>query len=139
MATAGGIAAVLAATQPWVRLVSILGFLSAALMIVSGVVAGIAGVALTGDSGMAALGLIYPLMGILYIIPSVYLFKYASRIADYVRGGQEIQLEMALDSQRSFWKFVGVLAVVSIVLMILGIAAAILIPAFLRASQAAGG
>lgn len=132
MAVASGIAGVLAATQPWVRLMSILGFLSAALMILSGVVVGIAGVAMTGESGMAALGLIYPVMGILYVIPSVYLFRYANRIGEYVRGGQEIQLEMALDSQRAFWKFVGVFTIVMFAIGILGMLAAVALPMLMR-------
>lgn len=129
MTTATGISRVLSGTQPWVRLISILGFISAGLMIVSGVFIALFGMAAMGSGVEAlALGIMYPLFGILYIVPSLYLFRYASRINDYVRGGQEIQLELALDSQRAFWKFVGVLTVIGIVIGILGIVAAILVP-----------
>ena len=133
MTTATGIPGVLAATKPWVRLMSVLGFISAGFMILAGLGMMLAGMA-TSDlgSGQAlAIGLLYPVFGLLYIVPSAYLFRYASRIGDYLRGGQEIQLELALDSQRSFWKFVGILTVIGMVVAVLGMAAAILIPAML--------
>lgn len=44
-------------------------------------------------------------------------------------------MELALDAQRAFWKFVGVLTIVMIGLSLLGIAAAIAVPAFFRASM----
>ena len=106
MTTASGIPAILAGTKPWVRLVSILGFISAGLMILLGI--GVAGLGLfqRGAPEFVAIGMIYPITGLLYLVPSFYLFRYASRIEDYVRGGQDMQLELALDSQRAFWKFV---------------------------------
>lgn len=130
---APGIQAALAGTKPWVRLMSVLGFVSAALMILIGVGAGVLGAMALGDGAQAAaFAIIYPIMGLLYLVPSFYLYRYATRIGDYVSGGQEVQLE--LDSQRAFWKFVGVLSVIGIVFACLGVAAAILIPVFLRGS-----
>ena len=127
-----GIQNALAGTKPWVRLVSILGFISAGFMIVAGLFAAVlGGFSDAMPAGATAIFLIYPLMGALYAVPSLYLFRYASRIDEYVRGGQEIQLELALDTQRAFWKFVGILCVISIVIAIVGIIASIAIPAFL--------
>ena len=126
-----GIQSALAGTKPWVRLVSILGFISAGFMILGGLAAGALGVRM-GRPEAAALIFVYPLMGLLYLVPSLYLFRFATRIGEYLQGGQEAQLELALDSQRSFWRFVGILSLVSIVLMALVIAAAIAIPALLQ-------
>lgn len=135
MAAAPGIQSALAGTKPWVRLCSILLFVSAALMIVVGGLAGVMGaVALGGGAETAVLAIVYPLMGLLYLIPALYLFRYATRIGDYLTGGQDVQLELALDAQRSFWKFVGILSVIMIVLAVLGIIAAIAIPTMLRLS-----
>jgi hypothetical protein len=114
-----------------VRLVSIIGFISAGFMILGGVAGGVVGV-LTGRPEAAALIFIYPLMGLVYLVPSFYLFRFATRIGEYMQSGQEAQLELALDSQRSFWRFVGILSIIGIVLMVLGIAAAITIPALLQ-------
>ena len=140
MAAAPGIQAALAGTKPWVRLCSILLFISAALMIVVGGLAGVMGaVALGGGAETAALAIVYPVTGLLYLIPALYLFRYANRIGEYLSGGQEVQLELAIDAQRSFWKFVGILSVIAIVIFVLGIVAAIAIPTMLRMSGGNAG
>lgn len=71
-------------------------------------------------------------MGLFYLVPSLYLFRFATRIGEYLQSGQEAQLELALDSQRSFWRFVGILSLIAIVVTALGIFAAIAIPALLH-------
>ncbi|MGH9314954.1 MAG: DUF5362 family protein [Vicinamibacterales bacterium] len=129
-----GVADILRRTQPWVRLMAITLFISVALMVLSGLAVGAMGV-FSGEPGMAVLVVIYPLMGLLYLFPGIYLTRYASRIGGYVANPQTIQLELALDAQRAFWKFVGVLTVVAIAISILGIGAAIMIPAFLGAGM----
>jgi hypothetical protein len=69
--------------------------------------------------------ILYPVLGILYIVPSMYLMRYANRIRDFVAEGHVAQLESALDAQRAFWKFVGVLTIISIAVSILAVMAAI--------------
>jgi len=135
MAGPPGIHSALAGTKPWVRLIGILGFISAGFMIVVGVVGAVFGTAF-GDlpPGMGVVFLIYPLMGALYLVPSLYLFRYATRIGEYMRDGQEVQLELALQSQRSFWRFVGILCLVGIVLSVLMIMVAIAIPFMFRSA-----
>jgi hypothetical protein len=133
MAAAAGVQAILQGTKPWVRLVSILGFISAGFMILIGVALLALGAAggFVGELGpqFGAIAVVYPIFGLLYLVPSVYLFQYASRIGQFISGGgQEVQLELALDSQRAFWKFVGILCIIGIVLMVLGMLAAIAIP-----------
>jgi hypothetical protein len=126
-----GVADILRRTQPWVRLVAILLFISVAFMVLSGLAVGMMGL-FSGESGMAALMFVYPLAGLLYLFPGIYLTRYASHIGGYIANPQSAQLELALDAQRAFWKFVGVLAIVAIALSLLGIAAAITIPTLLR-------
>lgn len=135
MTTANGVPAILAGTKPWVRLVSILGFVSAGLMFIAGL--GMAAVSVVQRAGpeMLVLGIIYPISALLYGVPSFLLFRYASQIDEYVRTGEDGHLELALDSQRAFWKFVGILALIGIAFFVLGIAAAIIIPGILRARQ----
>jgi hypothetical protein len=76
-------------------------------------------------------------MSVFYIVPGVYLVRYATRIREFVTQGQRaVQLESALDTQRAFWKFIGVLTVIGLVVMVVGIVAAIAIPSFLAARNA---
>ena len=126
-------ARLLDATRPWVRLAGIMTFIVAGLMVLGGIAIGVAGLGM-GQLASAALGLLYLAMSALYFVPAVYLVRYAARIRDFVSEGQKVvQLESALDTQRAFWKFVGVLMVIGLVMMLLGIAAAIILPALIRA------
>jgi hypothetical protein len=124
----------LRATKPWTRLFSILGFIGTGITILVGL-----GLMVGGDlipispkaPPLAYLGIFYILTSVFYLVPSIWLSKYSSAIASFLKGGDSVQLGKALAYQKSFWKFVGILALVSIVIAILGILAAILIPSFL--------
>ena len=129
MMVTSGIHAALAGTKPWVRLCSVLLFVTAALVILVGLIGGaLAGSTFGEGPEMAAVGVFYAFMGLLYFFPALYLYRYASRIGDYLAGGEEAQLEHALDAQRSFWKFVGIVTLAGLVLIALTIVAAVAIP-----------
>jgi ABC-type sugar transport system permease subunit len=72
------------------------------------------------------------LMGILYFFPSLFLFKFASSIGRLLDGGGATEMEEALSNQKSFWKFVGILVIIAIILGVLGVVAAIIISIFAR-------
>lgn len=108
-----GIIQILRRTQPWVNLVSIFGFICVGLM---ALLAGVSWVGIASDRveqiPVAAL-LVYPVLLVLYFVPSFYLFKYGRRIKTFVAQGHTVQLEAALEAQRAFWRFVGIIVVVS--------------------------
>ena len=108
----------LARTQPWVRFLSIMGFVTAGLMIVLGLAGGAIGAA-AGQTEMIVLLFLYPLMGVIYIYPSLCLLRYANSTRDYLKAPSSQHLEAALDAQRSFWKFAGILTAISIVAAVL--------------------
>lgn len=124
-------------TKGWVLLIGILIFIGAAFMVLAGIgmIAGgaaIGGAAPGMPSGMfAGMGIAYLLIALLYIFPALYLIKYSSAIGRLVSGGQEADMEAALHQQRKFWKFVGVLALIGTVLSVVGIVAAIALPAMM--------
>lgn len=74
------------------------------------------------------IGIIYILMGGLYIFPAYFLHQYASSIQDFLQGGGDTAIENALGSQKSFWRFAGILT-----LVIIGIYAAVIAFAILGA------
>jgi hypothetical protein len=124
----------LTATRPWVRLCSILGFISTFFMIIAGVGLMVGSTAMSGQaaSGMpfplSAVGFFYLIIGLFYLMPSIYLFKYASaiRAAEASHAMQDITAAMTF--QKSFWKFVGIVALIMMVIMLIGIGAAVMIP-----------
>jgi hypothetical protein len=121
--------AALAATRPWVRLVSVLLFIGAGLGLVAALVSMLAVGHAPGGPPAVLVGAIQVLACLLYLVPAWYLSRYAGALGSFLQGGAVSELEAALDHQKSFWKFVGILTLISIVLAVLGIAAAILIPA----------
>jgi hypothetical protein len=111
-------------TQPWVRFLSVLGFISSGLMVLIGV----GGAVAMMSRGIGFIFLIYVPMALLYFVPSLFLFRYASRIAELrvIRGVK--QLEDALAAQKSFWKFVGIAAMVVIAIYLLMLVGAFVLP-----------
>lgn len=124
-------------TKGWVLLIGILMFLGAALTSLGGIVA-MFGSAMMGASvggapaGMfIGMGVVYILMAVIYVFLGLYLVKYSSAISRLINSGQAVDLEAALQQQRKFWRLAGVLALIMIVFMVLGIIAAIAIPALM--------
>ena len=124
----------LRATKPWTRLFSILGFIGTGITILVGL-----GLMVGGDlipmspkaPPLAYLGIFYILTSVFYLVPSIWLSKYSSAIASFLKGGDSVQLGNAMAYQKSFWKFVGILMLVFVIIAILGLLAAILIPVYL--------
>lgn len=54
------------------------------------------------------LGALYLVLGLLYLFPSLYLYRYASGIAAMLRQDPVGGMESALRAQKAFWKFVGI-------------------------------
>lgn len=130
----------MAKTRPWVLMFAILGFIGAGLMLIGSIGAIIGGIAMLNSSmgsesidqaarassgGMLVIGLFYLAITALYFFMSLYLLRYAGAIKRLKFSNQMADLEAALASQASFWKLVGIMILVSIVL---GIVLAVFIP-----------
>ncbi len=71
----------------------------------------------TGMSGFGfgpMIGILYIILSGLYLAPAFFLHQYASSIRDVLKGGGDVAMEAALGSQKSFWRFVGILTLVMI-------------------------
>ena len=121
--------AALAATRPWVHLVSVLLFIGAGLGMLAALISMLAVGHAPGGPPAVLVGGVQVLACLLYLVPARYLYSYAGALGSFLQGGAVAELEAALDHQKSFWKFVGILTLISMVLAVLGIVAAILIPA----------
>ena len=102
-------------TQPWTRAMGIIGFVGVAFLLLGGVAAGATGF-MTGNPAAVALLVVYPLIALLYAVPSMYLLRYSKRIRQFVVNREPAQLEAALESQRAFWKFVTILTLAGFVI-----------------------
>jgi hypothetical protein len=120
-------------TKPWVLLIGIVLIISAVFMLLATL--GIIGASAIGAGAMGeqtgmmiGVGSMYAVMSIIYIMMGVYLFKYSSSIGRLLQSASVVDMEDALHSQRKFWKIAGVITAIMLVLMVLGIIAAIAIP-----------
>jgi hypothetical protein len=106
----------LRATKPWVRLISVIMFISVGLMFLGGLgmmfIPTSAGMRGAGIGPLV--GIFYFVFGALYLVPAYFLHQYASFIEDFLQGGGDSAMENALGSQKSFWRFVGILTLVII-------------------------
>lgn len=127
-------------TRPWVLLLSVLGFIGAAFMVIAAVpmllgsgfmaTEGLdAAGAFGGASMLIGMGVFYLILGVIYFMASLYLLRYAGSIKRAVAGMQVADLEVALSQQASFWKLMGILTLISILaviaLLIFGVGSAV--------------
>lgn len=142
-----GAVEMLAKTKPWVRFLSVITFISAGFMLLLGVVMTVAGssmFAAASRSGMppglagsmgVILAAVYVVLAIVYIYPGVKLWKYASAIARLIQSGSQQDLVEALKQQKSFWKFVGILFLIMLVIYLLVIIGSVVFAVFAAAAK----
>jgi len=136
-------------TRPWVRFMSVLIFIMAGLMVVVAVVlllaslaGGLGGAAGTpdvlGGIGGALLAVFYVALALVYVAPGVYLARYATAIKLLKTDADAGRLEDALKHQKSFWRFVGIMSVVGLVLSVVFVGLAVVV-GVVAAAVGAGG
>jgi len=123
----------LRATKGWVRLCSIIGFIGCGFTVLAALLVMVGGstfqTAMAGQPGIGAgVGVAYLLFALLYFFPSLYLFKYASKIGNALESQNINDIADALEQQKSFWKFAGIVVLIMLIFFVLGVGSAILIP-----------
>jgi hypothetical protein len=116
-------------TKPWVRFLAVLGLVVTILS-----VAGAVALSFTLDSlpGLHLRGVdrLLPLVGAAILLalqlpPLLLLNGYANRIGHLLRSNAPMDLEEALQAQKRFWTYMGILVLVLLVLYVLAILAAV--------------
>jgi hypothetical protein len=114
----------LSATKPWVRFLSILGVISTALMFLASIVMIVMG--FVGEATMVGMGLLYLVMAVVYVLPILYLHRYANAIRQTELDGDVASVELALLCQKSFWRAVGIISAAGIALYLVVILIAVI-------------
>jgi hypothetical protein len=102
-------------TRPWVLLIGILMIVGCVIMAVLAVVMLVMGGAGFGGEEFgpmagAGLGAAYLLLALLYLLPALYLLRYA-RAIKRITPSSPAAMEEALSRQASFWRIVGIMAI----------------------------
>jgi len=111
-------------TRPWVLTIAILMFIGAGFLALAAI--GMVIFAMIGRGRTAATGLglafAYAVMAALAGGPPIFLAKFSSRISNLVRLRRAVDLESALEAQKSYWKFVTIATLILVVLYLAVIA-----------------
>jgi hypothetical protein len=127
-------------TKPWVRFISIMGFLTTGFLFLLGLVLILGAGILSslshsafGGAPIGLIGLLYSVVACLNFFPALYLYRFASSIQRALRGEEIRGVEEALRNQKSFWRYVGIVLLLILVMqtiLILGIAGAFVLGRF---------
>ena len=115
-----GVVEQLRRTKGWTRFISVMCFIVGGLMLIGAV---FGGTALSNmDRSVRGLGglvgvimFIYGVMGVLQIVFGTKLGGFSSAVQRLMYSAQERDMEDALDRQRSFWVFAGVIMLIGLI------------------------
>lgn len=105
-------AQMLAQTRPWVRFLSVLGFIVFGCMLI--------GLTAIAAAGFQAVGMftgqwiVIAIGGtaLAYLVPSILLWKYANGISRYLDEQTPTTLAAAMATQKAFWKYLGIVGTI---------------------------
>ncbi len=113
-------------TAKWTKFLGIVGFVLTGVVVLASVIlmafsTFIDEFGLFEDFGSLVFGFLYLIGGILYFFPSLYLFQYSQKLSATIHSQDENLLVQALEKNKSFFQFVGVLMAIMVGLYVVGI------------------
>jgi hypothetical protein len=124
-----GVVEQLAKTKGWTRFLGVLSMLLGGLLII-GAMGGSAAIGMLERTGGPFAGMghfvaialaLYLILGGLYLVAGLKLSGFSSAVTRLIYSGKQRDLEDALDRQRSFWLFTGILCIILAVVTVFGI------------------
>jgi hypothetical protein len=119
-------------TSPWLRFIGVLGFIGCGLMIFGGIITTVV-MSMFSDF-TAGFGrfppwfflFIYIPLGVLCFFPSLFIYNFGKKLRDYQLSNSGEDLELAFKNNKSYWKFVGILSIISLATLPFSIVIAII-------------
>ncbi len=120
----------LASIRKWTLFLAIMGFIGSGFLLLTGLFFGLFSKFVPSSDGLGQLpGLLimvlYVIIAILYLFPSLFLLKFSSRVKQALAQPLPETLAEALQYLRFFFTFFGAMAILAVCVMILGVIAAI--------------
>ena len=94
---------------PWVKFLSITGFVSIGFLILVAIIA-----LTSGSSSNAGKGLVNLGIALIYFFPCLFLYRVSEGITAMKQGSLISGAEKALVQFRNFWKYCGILTMISL-------------------------
>jgi hypothetical protein len=117
----------LSEARKWAKFLAIMGFIGIGLMVIGGIIMGIAMSFVSGitQSPMAVLPsgffvILYLVMALIYFFPVNFLYRFSVKLGASLATGNEEELSAAFMNLKSLFKFMGILIIVTYSFVILG-------------------
>jgi hypothetical protein len=106
--------------RKWAMFIAILGFIGVGIMVLVALFSGSA-MAFLGDDFVSpalgiGIGILYLLIAVLYFFPVYYLFNFSSKAKKAVKESDSKSLTESMKFLKSHYKFLGIMAIVMLVL-----------------------
>ncbi len=117
-------------TAKWAYFLSIIGFIFIGFIVLGGIffmlfMGGMA--ASSADAGLMGgvgfIGILYLLIGLLYFLPILYLFRFSSKMKQGLRDNHQVTVTEAFLNLKKVYKFFGIMTIIVLalyVVMIIG-------------------
>ncbi len=120
-------------TTKWAKFLAVVGFIISGFIAIMAFFMGslISAISEMGG-GMPAMGgsvfltIFYLVLALLYFIPCLFLYKFARRTRQALEATERDQLLSGFDHLNRFFKFVGILTLIYLIIIALGVVAAII-------------
>jgi hypothetical protein len=111
--------------RKWTMFFSVLGFIFIALIVFAGLIMAAMSSSLAsaglGKVPMVLLGVIYLALGVIYILPVIYLYKFSVDAKNAIESKDSALIALALKSLKKHYRFIGVFTIVIFGIYILAI------------------
>jgi len=105
-------------TAPWMKFVSIVGFIMCGIMVIAGFVMMLnSGNTFSGSNIGIGAGFLYLVGAVIFFIINRFLFLYANGVNKVYKLNDYDALETAFKMQKNFWKIVGIFFIIYISLI----------------------
>jgi len=104
--------------SPWLRFIGIIEFIGCGLMGLGGVIVSITTSVISsvtegfGNFPVWILSLVYLAAGVLFFFPAYFTYNFGAKIRSYQLSSSNEDLEQAFKSNKSLWKFYGILLII---------------------------
>jgi len=110
-------------TSKWAKFLAIVGFIMAGFMVLMGLFMGTIMSTMGGGMGGEIPGfpvwtfsVLYILFAILYIMPMLYMYRFASKIQTALVQQNQVVLNSAFENLKSLFKFAGIMTIIMLAL-----------------------
>ncbi len=116
-------------TAKWTFFISIIGFIYVGIIVIAGIAMGFSS-GFMPDTGtpmpisMGAIGIVYAILGLVTLIPFLYLFRFSTNMSTALRNNSESSLTASFSNLKSHYKFYGIFIIVALgiyVLILIGV------------------